>query len=167
VLGQQISVRAATTLAGRLVRAYGRPVDGSDGVLTHLFPGPQALAGADLRALGATGSQERSIRAIACAVAGGELTLDSSAGLEDFVARFCALPGVGPWTAHYVAMRGLGEPDAFPVGDLWLRRVAGEPDRPLSAKALGELSEQWRPWRAYAAMYLWTNAGAARERRAR
>jgi AraC family transcriptional regulator of adaptative response / DNA-3-methyladenine glycosylase II len=163
VLGQQISVRAATTLAGRLVETYGRPIDGSAGGLTHLFPRPQALAEADLRSIGATGSQERAIRAISAAVAVGELALDASRGLEDFVERFCRLPGVGPWTAHYVAMRGLREPDAFPAGDLGLRRALGDRGRPMSASALAKLSEQWRPWRAYAAMYLWMSPRTTRK----
>jgi AraC family transcriptional regulator of adaptative response / DNA-3-methyladenine glycosylase II len=163
VLGQQINVRAATTLGGRLVEAYGRPLDGSVGGLTHLFPRPQALADADLRRIGATSSQERAIRAISRAVAAGELALDASRGLDDFVERFSGLPGVGPWTAHYVAMRGLREPDAFPAGDLGLRRALGDRGRPMSTSALARLSEQWRPWRAYAAMYLWMSPRTTRK----
>jgi AraC family transcriptional regulator, regulatory protein of adaptative response / DNA-3-methyladenine glycosylase II len=163
VLGQQISVRAATTLAGRLVETYGTPIDGSVDGLTHLFPRPQALADADLRRIGATSSQERAIQAISRAVAAGELALDASRGLDDFVESFCGLPGVGPWTAHYVAMRGLREPDAFPAGDLGLRRALGDRGRPMSASALAKLSEQWRPWRAYAAMYLWMSPSTTRK----
>jgi AraC family transcriptional regulator of adaptative response / DNA-3-methyladenine glycosylase II len=163
VLGQQVSVRAATTLASRLIEAYGRPIDRSAGGLTHLFPRPQALADADLRAIGATGSQERAIRAISAAVANGELALDASRGLDDFVERFCRLPGVGPWTAQYVAMRALGEPDAFPAGDLGLRRALGDRGRPMSASVLAKRSEQWRPWRAYAAMYLWMSPRTTRK----
>jgi len=163
VLGQQISVRAATTLAGRLVETYGRPREGLVAGLTHLFPRPEALVDANLRAIGATGSQERAIRAISRSVAAGELSFDASRGLDDFVERFCRLPGVGSWTAHYVAMRGLQEPDAFPTGDLGLRRVLGDPGRPLSAPALAKVAERWRPWRAYAAMYLWMSARAARK----
>jgi AraC family transcriptional regulator of adaptative response / DNA-3-methyladenine glycosylase II len=134
------------------------------GGVTHLFPTPQALADADLRAIGATSSQERAIRAISGAVAAGELALDASRGLEDFVERFCRLPGVGPWTAHYVAMRALREPDTFPAGDLALRRALGDRGRPISTAALTKLSEQWRPWRAYAAMYLWMNPRATSRR---
>lgn len=132
VLGQQISVRAATTLTRRLVHGYGCPVEGAGTVTTHLFPAPAALADADLRSIGATSSQEGAIRAIATAVATHELRLDASKGLEEFVERFCRLPGVGPWTAHYVAMRALGEPDAFPPGDLGLRRALANDSRPLS-----------------------------------
>jgi AraC family transcriptional regulator of adaptative response / DNA-3-methyladenine glycosylase II len=164
VLGQQISVRAATTLAGRLVQAYGRPLEGSRGGLTHLFPTAQALASADLRRIGATSSQEGAIRAISGAVAAGQLAPDALRGLDDFVERFCRVPGIGPWTAHYVAMRALREPDAFPVDDLGLRRALGDRGRPISTSALAKLSEEWRPWRAYAAMYLWMNPRTARKK---
>ncbi|MGH2873308.1 MAG: DNA-3-methyladenine glycosylase family protein [Solirubrobacteraceae bacterium] len=82
---------------------------------------------------------------------------DASLGLDEFVERFCQLPGVGPWTAQYVAMRALGSPDAFPAGDLGLRRaLIDSDDRPLTSPALAAIAEEWRPWRAYAAMYLWT-----------
>lgn len=164
VLGQQISVRAATTLAGRLVAAYGRPIESATGGATYLFPGPEVLVDADLRTIGATSAQERAIRAISAAVADGDLALDSSLGLEEFVESFCRLPGVGPWTAHYVAMRALREPDAFPPGDLGLRRALGDRGDPISNSALAKLSEEWRPWRAYAAMYLWTNSQATRRK---
>jgi AraC family transcriptional regulator, regulatory protein of adaptative response / DNA-3-methyladenine glycosylase II len=162
VLGQQISVRAATTLSGRLAAAYGKPFEGDNGGLTHAFPKPEALAIADLRAIGATSAQQRAIHAISTRVAREELELDASRGLEDFADRFRGLPGIGPWTAQYVAMRALGEPDAFPAGDLGLRRALGDEDQPMSAMALEKISEDWRPWRAYAAMYLWTSSKAAR-----
>jgi AraC family transcriptional regulator, regulatory protein of adaptative response / DNA-3-methyladenine glycosylase II len=162
VLGPQISVRAAATLTRRLVHSYGRPVDGAATVTTHLFPAAAALADADLRSIGATRTQEGAIRAVATAVATDELRLDASQGLEEFVERFCRLPGAGPWTAHYVAMRALGEPDAFPAGDLGLRRALADDTRPLSSTALTQLAEKWRPWRSYAAMYLWTKPTTAR-----
>jgi AraC family transcriptional regulator, regulatory protein of adaptative response / DNA-3-methyladenine glycosylase II len=162
VLGQQISVRAATTLAGRLVAAYGRPIANATGGLTHLFPSAEALARGDLMPIGATGSQQRAIRGISAAVVAGELTFDSSLGLDDFVARFSRLPGVGPWTAQYTAMRALREPDAFPAGDLGLRRALGDQGTPISNSALARRAEEWRPWRSYAAMYLWTSPKVAR-----
>jgi AraC family transcriptional regulator of adaptative response / DNA-3-methyladenine glycosylase II len=162
VLGQQISVRAATTLSGRLAAAYGQPFEADNGGLTHLFPKPEALATADLRAIGATSAQERAIRAISTAVAKEELVLDASRGLDDFAERFRELPGIGPWTAQYVAMRALGEPDAFPASDLGLRRALGEAVRPISATKLEKISEDWRPWRAYAALYLWTSSAGGR-----
>ena len=162
IVGQQISVRAATTLSGRLAAAYGQPSEGDNGGLTHFFPKPEALASADVRAIGATGAQERAIRAISTAVAKEELQLDAARGVDDFAKRFCELPGVGPWTAQYVAMRALGEPDAFPAGDLGLCRALGEQDQPISATESEKISEDWRPWRAYAALYLWTSSAAAR-----
>lgn len=161
VLGQQISVRAATTLAGRLVQAHGTPAEQlAEPGLTRLFPRPEVLAEADLGAIGMTGQQARAITALADAVAAGKLTFDLASGLDEFVARLCDLPGIGPWTAQYVAMR-LGEPDAFPAGDLGLRRAAGVTQAALASKA-----DAWRPWRAYAAMYLWTsNGGGSRPER--
>jgi len=164
ILGQQISVRAATTLSGRLAAAFGQPLEGDNGGLTHSFPKAEQLTTADLRAIGATGAQERAIRALSNAVCKGELELDASRGLDDFAERFSALPGIGPWTTQYVAMRALAERDAFPAGDLGLRRALGERDQPISAKASERISENWRPWRAYAALYLWTSPGVARAR---
>lgn len=103
-------------------------------------------------------AQARAIGALASAVAGGELALEASPDLDEFVARICELPGIGPWTAQYLAMRALGEPDAFPAGDLGLRRAVAN-GQVVSQRELERIAEGWRPWRAYAAMYLWT-AGA-------
>lgn len=164
VLGQQISVRAATTLAARLVASFGVPLDGlAEPGLERLFPRPEALADADLGRIGATRAQAGTIRRLAAAAAGGAIPFDGSLPLEEFVGRMCELPGVGPWTAHYVAMRGVGDPDAFPSGDLGLRRAAGGGGT-LSEREMERVAEAWRPWRAYAAMYLWTR-DAARTRR--
>ena len=161
VLGQQVTVRGATTLAGRLVRAFGTPLDRAEDGLTHLFPRPEALAAADLGALGLPRARAATIRALAGAVASGEVVLDASRGLEDAVARLAAVPGIGAWTAHYIAMRALGEPDAFPAADLGLRRALGNGAGRLAPARVAELAEAWRPWRAYAAMHLW--AGLAGE----
>ncbi len=163
ILGQQVTVRGATTLTGRLVQALGRPV-AAEGGLTHLFPRPEVLADGDLSAVGIPRARAASIRALARAVADGTLALDASRGLDDAVARLCAVPGVGPWTAQYIAMRGLGEPDAFPVGDLGLRQALGNGAGPLTAAAVERLAEAWRPWRAYAAMHLWTSLAAKEDR---
>jgi AraC family transcriptional regulator of adaptative response / DNA-3-methyladenine glycosylase II len=152
VLGQQVSVRGATTLAGRLVGRFGRPVRlNGDGRLTHVFPRPEVLADADLSSIGLPQARATTIRRLAAAVAGGALRLDASLGLEDAVARMCAIPGIGAWTAQYIAMRAPGEPDAFPASDLGLCRAVG-----VTPAALAQLAEAWRPWRAYAAMHLWT-----------
>lgn len=156
ILGQQISVAAATTLASRVALAFGQPFDAAPG-LTHLFPAPAALAEADITRIGATRAQAGSIQALAAAVAAGEMVIEANAGLEEFVARLCTLRGIGPWTAHYVAMRACGEPDAFPASDLGLRRAAGHGTL-LSSRELSRQAEAWRPWRAYAAMHLWARA---------
>jgi len=148
VLGQQISVAGATTLAGRLVERYGTPVPGISALgLTHLFPTADTLAAADLTRVGLTRQRARTVRELARAVAEGDLELHRARDLEHTVAELQELPGFGPWTAHYVAMRACGERDAFPASDLGLRRALG--DDP------GARAEAWRPWRAYGAIQVW------------
>ena len=161
IIGQQVTVRGATTLTGRLVARLGRPVDVGVGGLDRLFPTPAAIAAADLAGLGIPGARRATLRALAAAVARGELALDGTRPLDEAVARLRAIRGLGPWTAEYVAMRALGEPDAFPAGDLGLRRAAGDGAGPLPEPALRRIAEAWRPWRAYAAMHLWTGARPA------
>jgi AraC family transcriptional regulator of adaptative response / DNA-3-methyladenine glycosylase II len=156
ILGQQVTVRAATTLGGRLAAAFGRPVECGDG-LTHLFPVPAALADADVASIGIPRARAATIRALAAAVVRGEPVLDASRGTEAAVERLCAIPGIGAWTAQYIAMRGLSEPDAFPAGDLGVRKALGNGEGPLSIAAVERLSEPWRPWRAYAVMHLWNH----------
>jgi AraC family transcriptional regulator of adaptative response / DNA-3-methyladenine glycosylase II len=158
VLGQQVSVRGATTLAGRLVERFGTLLSRGDGGaaapvpagLTHLFPAPGLLARADLTLIGLPRARAEAIRSLARAVSSGEISLDASETLDDAVSRLKALPGIGDWTAQYIAMRALGEPDALPAGDLALRQVLG-----LSPAAIQKRAEPWRPWRAYAVMHLW------------
>jgi AraC family transcriptional regulator, regulatory protein of adaptative response / DNA-3-methyladenine glycosylase II len=151
IVGQQVSVRAATTLAGRLVERFGTPVPGISALgLTHLFPGPASLAEADLTTIGLTRARARTVNALAEAVATGDLVLHRGRDLDHTLAELEALPGFGPWTANYVAMRACGERDAFPASDLRLRRMLG--DDP-SARA-----EAWRPWRAYGAIQVWLGA---------
>jgi len=157
VLGQQVSVAAGRTLAARLVARAGRAVEGGTDGLTHLFPSPAALAAANLDGLGLPGARVRALQALAAAVARG--ALDFSAPAEEVVGRLEALPGFGAWTAQYVALRGLGEPDAFPTADLVLRRAAAERGSPLTAHALEARAEAWRPWRGYAVLHLWRAAG--------
>ncbi len=165
VLGQQITVRAATTLAGRLARAYGRPLERPSDDLTHLFPRPEALAEADFAGIGLTRARAATLRALAAAVARGELSIDTTGGLDDFVTRMTAIPGIGEWTAQYVAMRACAERDAFPATDLWLLRALGSGRGAISRAALERRAEEWRPWRAYAAICLWTSEAAKEERR--
>ncbi len=156
VLGQQVSVRGATTLAGRVVRACGEalPARLAHGGLTHLFPTPRALARADLSAVGLTGARQRTLGALGAAVASG-LRLAPDGETATTLARLQALPGIGPWTAQYVALRALRDPDAFPVGDLGLRRALAQGGAPVSSARLRDVAERWRPWRGYAAMALW------------
>lgn len=154
ILGQQISVKGATTLAGRLVKAFGQPFPAITG-LTHLFPSPKALAHADLSSIGVTKSRATTIRTFARAVCESEIRFDGIVDTEAFLSQLCKIPGIGKWTAQYVAMRALGEPDAFPSGDLGFLRALSLKDSP----ALEKRAEAWRPWRAYAAMYLWRIAG--------
>lgn len=140
VVGQQISVAAARTVLGRVVAAHG---DGT-------FPGPAALVDAPLEALGIIGRRAETIRVVARNVVAGDLVLDGSLDHDALVESLVAIPGIGPWSASYVALRS-GEPDAFPAGDLHLRRVLRVPnDRDAEERA-----EAWRPWRAYGAMHLW------------
>jgi len=153
IVGQQISVRGATTLAGRLASLWGTAVDGGAG-LVRLFPTPMQLMQADVERAGVMPARADTIRALARAVASGGIVLDACADVSATVAALLALPGIGTWTAEYVAMRALGEPDAFPSGDLVLRRMAGD----LNARALDRRSEAWRPWRSYAVMLLWEAA---------
>jgi AraC family transcriptional regulator of adaptative response / DNA-3-methyladenine glycosylase II len=153
ILGQQISVRAATTLAGRIALTWGAAFAGG-APLDRLFPTPTQLAVADLERVGVMPARAATIRAFARAIKDGAIVLDARADGRAAVASLTTLPGIGVWTAEYIAMRALGEPDAFPSGDLVLRRVTGN----LSARALDRRSEAWRPWRAYAVMLLWQAA---------
>lgn len=150
VLGQQVTVGGATTLAGRLVREFGTQIEDAPG-LSQLFPTPEKLAIADLSRIGLPRARANSLRSLARAVAEGELSFSGVVDLEEFITKFRQVPGVGDWTAQYVAMRALSEPDAFPASDLGLLRASGF----RNARELHARAEAWRPWRAYAAMYLW------------
>jgi AraC family transcriptional regulator of adaptative response / DNA-3-methyladenine glycosylase II len=159
ILGQQITVKGATALAGRMVRSFGKPFSGATG-LTHLFPPPEVLADAKLTRIGLPGTRAATIRAFARAVCDGQIRFEGIAESDAFLNRLCDISGIGKWTAQYVAMRALGEPDAFPSGDLGLLRTSGV----VSSRELERRAEAWRPWRAYAAMYLWNIAGESRAR---
>jgi AraC family transcriptional regulator of adaptative response / DNA-3-methyladenine glycosylase II len=159
VLGQQVSVAAGRTLAARLVARAGRPVETGAAALTHLFPSAAELAEANLDGLGITGGRVGALHALSRAVAEGRL--DFSSGIEHVFETLQALPGFGAWTAQYIALRALGEPDAFPTGDLVLRRMASSGEKPLSARELDARAEAWRPWRGYAVMHLWAAANDA------
>jgi AraC family transcriptional regulator of adaptative response / DNA-3-methyladenine glycosylase II len=157
VLGQQISVAAASTLAGRIVRSVGSPLLHPAGPVTHRFPTAAELAAADLGEIGMPARRKATITVVAEAVASGDLPLDGSADPSDVAAQMMLLPGIGPWTAAYVAMRALRDADAMPVGDLGLRRAVAELAGDEAAADLPARAEAWRPWRSYAAMYLWSS----------
>jgi AraC family transcriptional regulator of adaptative response / DNA-3-methyladenine glycosylase II len=159
ILGQQITVKGATALAGRLATAFGQPFSGSSG-LTHIFPLPEVLADARLDGLGMPKARSETIRALARAVCDGQISFEGVVDAKAFLARMCDVPGIGKWTAQYVAMRALGEPDAFPSGDIGLLRALGL----TSPRELERRAEAWRPWRAYACMYLWTSGGESGNR---
>jgi AraC family transcriptional regulator of adaptative response / DNA-3-methyladenine glycosylase II len=156
VLGQQITVKAATRLAGRIVAALGDPiVDANDGSgLTHVFPKPQRFTAKALAALGMPRTRASALAGIAQALCADERLFDPRPDLADAVARLRDLAGVGEWTAQYIAMRALGESDAFLAADVALQRKFGRGER-TSATTLLAHAERWRPWRAYATLHLW------------
>jgi AraC family transcriptional regulator of adaptative response / DNA-3-methyladenine glycosylase II len=154
ILGQRISVAAATTLAGRFARAFGEPIETPIAGLDRLGPTADRVAGVDpseIQALGVAGPRAVAIRELAAAIAEGAIRLEPGADPVAVIADLKRLPGVGDWTAHSIAMRALRWPDAFPTGDLGLLKALGE----SSVRKLDAIAESWRPWRAYAAMHLW------------
>jgi AraC family transcriptional regulator, regulatory protein of adaptative response / DNA-3-methyladenine glycosylase II len=160
LLGQQISVAAATRLAGRLVEQFGEPVPGlADLGLTHLFPPAATLARADVSGVGLTGTRQAALGHFARAIACGDLDLGPGAGLDERLPSLKALPGFGEWTAQYVAMRAGGARDAFPASDLGIRKALGSPTEPAPVPDVEAIADSWRPWRAYGAMHLWSALG--------
>jgi AraC family transcriptional regulator, regulatory protein of adaptative response / DNA-3-methyladenine glycosylase II len=171
VLGQQITVAAAVGLAGKLVARYGLSLAAgleTEG-LTHVFPRPERLAWAPLTTLGMPRMRAATLTSLAAAVAEDPRVLGAGRSVAECVAQLRALPGIGDWTAQYIAMRELREPDAFPAGDIGLLRALADAEgkRPTSRELLAR-AEHWRPWRAYAAQHLWaagTPPGQVRPRR--
>jgi AraC family transcriptional regulator of adaptative response / DNA-3-methyladenine glycosylase II len=163
IFGQQITVPAATKLLGKLVQAHGvllpEEMRGIDG-LTHVFPSPARLAGVDL-GLGMPRARAQAVTSLATALAADPAIFSPGASLEAAIAKLRALPGIGEWTAQYIAMRELREPDAFPAADIGLMRaMAGAAGRRPTPSELLTLAERWRPWRAYAALHLWASGMA-------
>lgn len=158
VLGQQISVTGATTIAGRLVAACGETIGTADAVCGRVFPTPEAVARADLSAIGVTRARAAALRALGAAASADPSLFAPGPDLDAAIAKLVALPGIGPWTAHYVAMRALRQPDAFPASDLGLLRALASGDVRPTPAALAARAERWRPYRAYAALRLWTQA---------
>ncbi len=159
ILGQQITVSAAIALAGRLVERYGGRLKDDvavPGKLTHIFPRPQCLAKAEIT--GMPGARARALTSLAATVAADPQIFGARRGLGEATAALCKLPGIGEWTAQYIAMRELREPDAFPAADVGLMRAMANGDgaRPSPRELLAR-AERWRPWRAYAAQHLWAS----------
>jgi AraC family transcriptional regulator, regulatory protein of adaptative response / DNA-3-methyladenine glycosylase II len=173
VIGQQVSVAAARTLAARIAQRFGTPLPDALAArgFTRLFPTPQALADADFAGIGLTGARAATVRTVAGALLEGRVDFRAEATLDEFVERWTALPGIGPWTAQYLALRALGHPDAFPAEDLVLQQALPGDGSRLTARALRECAQAWRPWRGYAVVHLWraamAAAPAARDRRER
>ncbi|RDG39373.1 AlkA N-terminal domain-containing protein [Streptomyces corynorhini] len=155
VLGQQVSTAAARTHAARLVTAHGVPVEDPEGGLTHLFPAPAALASLDPGALALPRTRRTTLTTLVAALAEGSLRLGADSDWEQARAQLAELPGFGPWTVEVIAMRGLGDPDAFLPTDLGMRRAAQGLGLPATPAALTARAAGWRPWRAYAVQYLW------------
>jgi AraC family transcriptional regulator of adaptative response / DNA-3-methyladenine glycosylase II len=156
ILGQQVSVRAATTLAGRLADAFGRPIDAADrSAPARLFPDAAVLADADVAKIGVPNTRAAAIRELARRVRDGELSLSWGACEDDARAYLVSIPGIGEWTAQYVAMRGLGRPDTFLPGDLGVRKALADNGRLPTPREATAVAEAWRPWRAYGVLHLW------------
>jgi 3-methyladenine DNA glycosylase/8-oxoguanine DNA glycosylase len=160
VLGQQIAVRAAVGLAAQLVHRYGEPLAESLRVgtqLTHVFPRPDRIATADLTTIGVPRARARALSSLAAALVEDPQFLGAGRSLHECVERLVSLPGIGEWTAQYIAMRELREPDAFPVGDIDLKRAFARLDGRIgTSRDTLDRAERWRPWRAYAAQHLWS-----------
>ena len=160
ILGQQVSVRAASTLAARFVERFGTTVATPFAGLTRTFPTPAQIAATApdaIAALGIVGNRARAIVALAQALADGNLQLGPAVDIESTIEQLCELPGIGPWTAHYIAMRALAWPDAFPAADMGVLKALGT----RSAREAQQRSHIWQPWRAYAVMHLWHGGAAA------
>lgn len=155
VIGQQVSVAAARTVAAKLVQRYGEPLAEPVGAVTHRFPSSEALARARPASLPMPRGRARALREMSVLVARGELGLDAGAEAGASVEKLLSVRGIGPWTASYVAMRALGDPDAYLAGDVGLRRALEQRGHVADRAAERRLAESWRPWRSYAVVHLW------------
>jgi AraC family transcriptional regulator of adaptative response / DNA-3-methyladenine glycosylase II len=158
ILGQQITVKAATTVGGRLAEAFGEKIATPFPELRRLTPRPERLAKTqvgEIAKLGIISARAKSVLALARACTAGSLPLDVGANPETTFQQLLALPGIGPWTAHYIAMRALRWPDAFPKEDIAVRHNLGG----VSAKQAEAMAQAWRPWRSYAVIHIWKNLG--------
>ena len=161
IVGQQVSVAAARTVLGRLVARYGEPLAEPDGAITHRFPTAEALAEVEPADLPFPRQRGEALRSLARLVAREGLRFDAGADSSAALAALLDIPGVGPWTASYVAMRALGDPDVFPPGDVGIRHALRRLGHPAEGPEATALAEAWRPWRSYAVMHLWNSLAAA------
>jgi AraC family transcriptional regulator of adaptative response / DNA-3-methyladenine glycosylase II len=155
ILGQQVSVTGARTVAGRIARAYGRPLPQADGTLERSFPRAEDLAGARPADLPMPAARAAALIGLCETVAAGKIVLDRGAARDEVDAELAALPGIGPWTIAYIRMRALGDPDAFLASDLGVRRALSALGLPATPAAARAAAEAWRPFRAYALAHLW------------
>ncbi len=170
IVGQQISVKGATTILGRLAARCGRrvPAGGALGAvgagLTHAFPAPAALAGADLEGLGLPRARAATLRELAARGSRGAIRFDASASFDEIESALLSIPGIGPWTVKYVRMRGLGDPDVFLEEDLGVRRaLTPARGRAPSAREAAARAQAWSPWRSYAVVHLWAGGVSTKE----
>ncbi|MBB6170003.1 AraC family transcriptional regulator of adaptative response / DNA-3-methyladenine glycosylase II [Nocardiopsis mwathae] len=161
IVGQQVSVAAARTVAGRLVKRFGTPLAAPDGGLTHAFPRPEALAAADPDELPLPRGRARALVALAGALVSGDIDLGPGADRDEACARLRDLPGIGPWTADYIRMRALGDPDVFLHTDLGVRQALRRLGNPHDARSAERRARSWSPWRSYASHHLWASAARA------
>jgi len=161
VLGQQVSVAGARTLAARLVAAHGAPLATATGELTHLFPTAEQVAAADPATLSLTQARAASLIGLASAVADGDIDLEPGADRDRTAARLLALPGIGPWTVSYIRMRALADPDVFMASDLGVRRGLQKLGFASGISDIDKLAQRWRPWRSYALAHIWAAATSA------
>ena len=166
ILGQQVTVKAATTLGGRFIEGFGEKFKTPFPELTHLSPLPATIAKleeGDIARLGINGARARSILALASGFASGDLVLEPGVNPDAAIQQLDDIPGIGPWTAHYIAMRALRWPDAFPTGDIGVLNNLGG----VSAKEADKMSEKWRPWRSYAVLHIWHNPQIKKAKKAK
>jgi AraC family transcriptional regulator of adaptative response / DNA-3-methyladenine glycosylase II len=167
VLGQQVSVAGASTLAGRLVARCGEPLPESLATAgdrpTHLFPGPGGVVGVDLDGLGVPAARAEALRSLARELGDGRISLDPGSDRDEVERQLLGLRGIGPWTASYIAMRALGDPDAFLPTDLGVRQAVQKLGHAGDKRSVAALAERWRPWRAYATQHLWASLGERRD----
>jgi AraC family transcriptional regulator, regulatory protein of adaptative response / DNA-3-methyladenine glycosylase II len=160
VLGQQVSVLAARTTAGRLTQALGETLPAPDGALTHLFPTPQAIADADIATLPGPIARRRTLKVLARALEEQDILIDPGVDRQEIRSALLAIPGIGTWTTEYISMRALADPDAFLPTDLGVKRALTQLEQSTSPRDITETAHSWRPWRAYALQHLWASCAS-------